>query len=258
MRSTMLRAMLASPTCPPCSGGTIVAAISKRPTPRFIGTYHFLSLHPPKNWAGSGFDYRAVLQELDQSLGLLLDGLAREGILDDTVVIVTADHGEELAQERGYQGHGFDVTQALVHTPLFVRLPGGGAEERTDLVSGADVAPTVLASIGVQCDLAMQGRSLLRSPEPDRPVFASSYAPLPAYTPDYRIYSDVHAVLLGDLKLIWDRGEQVFALFDLAADPDERDNRVDARPQEVDRLRALLDGYLAGRAPAALGASETL
>jgi hypothetical protein len=222
----------------------------------FIAHYHFLSLHPRRNWAGAGFDYRAMLVRLDRALGSILDGLQAQGRLDALLLIVSADHGEELSAERGYQGHGFDVTQALLHTPLLVRAPAGSSQRRDELVSGTDLAPTVLDALGLGCELAMDGRSLLRPPLSERSVFGSSYAPGLSCSEDCRIYADSHAALRDRFKLIYDRGENARALFDLAADPLERDNLIDAQPERARALRVELDSYLAGRIASAEAAHQ--
>src|SRR5690606_1037005 len=124
----------------------------------------------------------------------------------DTIVVLTADHGEELRGERGYESHGYGATETLLHTPLFVRVPGVEAGVRGDPVSGVDVLPTLLEALGVQCAYPMHGRSLLREGQPSRATYGSSLFPSPAVSKAL-IYSDIHAMYDGPWKLIHDRGE---------------------------------------------------
>jgi arylsulfatase A-like enzyme len=212
---------------------------------------HYLSLHPRKNWAGAGFDYRSELKKLDVELGRILDGLEKRKILDRMLLIVTADHGEELGHERGYQGHGFDVVEGIAHVPLLVRFPGGESMVREELVSTVDVFPTILQALDVSCPLPTQGIPLTRAGSEDRVVFTSSAAPSPIYrTPKNLLFADNHAVYFRNWKLIFNRGDNVFALFDLAQDPQEQRNLIDSRPELAKELKRLILRYLSGAPPA--------
>jgi len=92
----------------------------------------------------ANFDMQALLYDrelahLDSHLDRLLGGLQRRGLLDDTAVIITSDHGEALG-DHGLFRHGLAVYESLVHVPLYVRPAGGRTVERVDEdVSGAAV-----------------------------------------------------------------------------------------------------------------------
>jgi hypothetical protein len=220
-----------------------------RDHPRVVHA-HYLALHPPTNWAGSGFDYQGVLRSLDRELGRLLDATLDADPAARALLILTADHGEELGQERGYQGHGFDATETLLHVPLLVHLPGAGPATREDRVSSLDLFATILDGLGVSCALPRHGRSLLEPALPDRVVFASAGAPTPVHRPGRDLlFADTHAVYVDDWKLVLNRGANVFALFDLQQAPAEQDNQIDQRPRWADTLTGLLDQYLGGRPP---------
>jgi arylsulfatase len=211
---------------------------------------HYLALHPRRNWAGHGFNYAGILQGLDGELGRILDDLTEKKMLDRTLLIVTADHGEELGNERGYQGHGFDVTESIIHVPLMVRFPGLEPRQRNDLVRAIDIFATILEYLGVTCPLPAHGRSLTRPALSNRLRFASSAAPCPIFRPDTDLlFVDIHAVYFGDWKLVYNRGSNVSALFRLANDPFEQRNLVDQYPEWVDEPMNLLHGYLSGSAP---------
>jgi arylsulfatase A-like enzyme len=122
------------------------------------------------DWAELIRHYYAFTTLIDAQIGRMLDALERSGALDNTVVIMAADHGESLGQHGGLFNKGFTHFEETLHIPLIVRLPGGlhGGREVNDLVSLADVYPTVLdlAGLGSQpfsvSDLsAPQGQSLL-------------------------------------------------------------------------------------------------
>ena len=106
--------------------------------------------------------YDHALAATDAAVGALLDGLAARGLLDDTVVVVVADHGTALGEE-GHLGHQGLLQPEVLHVPMLVRLPGGeGAGRRVpDDVGIVDLAPTLLALAGATPPARLDGRSLL-------------------------------------------------------------------------------------------------
>jgi arylsulfatase A-like enzyme len=89
--------------------------------------------------------YDAELEYLDQQLGRLFTELGRRGELDNTIVIVTADHGEQFG-ERGMSGHGNTLYFALLHVPLIIRFDGHVPVSRRvrEAVSLRDIGATIL------------------------------------------------------------------------------------------------------------------
>jgi arylsulfatase A-like enzyme len=190
--------------------------------------------------------YDGSLRYADQEIGRLLQEFEDRSLLDETLVLLTSDHGEEFwdhAEEgrrwgddpRGIWGigHGHTMFQELLHVPLIIRGPGfrGGARVSCP-ASLLDLAPTALVALGVAVPEGMVGVDLreLHAPPPgetscaSRAVAASS----PAYGPDSG------AVILDGWKLSW-RGDRV-ALFDLLTDPEERQDLAGSRPDLLARL----------------------
>ena len=92
--------------------------------------------------------YAAELAHVDAALGLLLDGLREQGRLENALVIVTSDHGEEFL-EHGYVEHAWTLYEESIRVPLLVHAPGRLAPERVaGRVSGVDLVPTILALLG--------------------------------------------------------------------------------------------------------------
>ncbi len=119
--------------------------------------------------------YAGEVRFVDSYIGRVLDTLEEEGVLDNTAVIFTADHGEEF-NEHGHFLHGeVNLHHELTHVPLIVYWPdlfeGGGRVRRP--VSLCDLYPTILDALGMDYDeVNLTALSLLAPPVPDRPVFA--------------------------------------------------------------------------------------
>lgn len=107
--------------------------------------------------------YDDCLAYLDEQLGRLFDELEQRGVLRDTLVIVTADHGEQLG-ERGFYGHGKSLYKQEVHVPLIVVGPSGIPQGKSiaDPVSLREVAATIVERLGLQDASPFPGRSLAR------------------------------------------------------------------------------------------------
>lgn len=116
--------------------------------------------------------YAGEIRWTDQHLGEFFSFLKDRGLWDDTVIILTADHGEEFF-DHGEKGHYNNVYVESVHVPLIVKYAKGGPVGRdARLVSLVDVVPTVLELSGGEAEGFLDGRNLLDSPpSTDRAVF---------------------------------------------------------------------------------------
>lgn len=204
-----------------------------------------LTSHPPHDrraflaWEARGVSdadaaalaarYDEEVSYLDAWLGNLFAALDRRGLFDSTVVVVTADHGEGFNEHRRFQ-HGYEPYEEVARVPLIVVAPprlGFPVGFRDTPASLLDLAPTLVELGGGEPVAAHRGRSLvgiLRGrEEPDRAVFLQS--------------ETAQAVRQGDLKL-WLEGDRSVRLYDLAADPAERNDLAAAACER--RCRELL------------------
>lgn len=110
--------------------------------------------------------YQNAIDFDDALTGQILAALEKKGFFENTIILITADHGEEF-YENGYLGHTSAFTQYQTHVPLILYLPGQPPQEITRLTSHLDVAPTLLARLGYTSPPALysQGRPLFE----DRP-----------------------------------------------------------------------------------------
>jgi arylsulfatase A-like enzyme len=200
--------------------------------------------------------YDGNLAFADQEVGALRKELEKAGLWDETVVIVAADHGEELF-EQGWIGHNVHLYEESVHVPLIVRVPGGPKGKRIGaLVDLLDVAPTIADVFGVLgkggSDKAFQGRSLL-------PLIAG--APGKAAVLSRTVWDRPrYALRDARYKYLYDTRSGEERLFDLEADPGEERDLLAADPLRAAYYRQSLHHWtlaLAGR-PAASGETVKL
>jgi arylsulfatase A-like enzyme len=195
--------------------------------------------------------YDGNLAYADAQIGAIRRALESSGLLEKTVVIVTADHGEQLG-EHGYISHSAQVYEQSVHVPLIVRLPAGkgprGLRVR-GLVDHLDIAPTVLELLGVPAPSGgrFQGRSLL-------PVIAGA-AGKPAVLSRTVWDRPVYALRDERFKLIYDTRTGGSELYDLEADPDERRELSAAQPLRAEYYRQTLQHWILGLRPATAAAA---
>ncbi|MEZ4434837.1 MAG: sulfatase-like hydrolase/transferase [bacterium] len=219
---------------------------------RFFVWAHYYDPHDPYfevegHPAEDGSDharYRAITRYLDTELGRLFDGLRARGLWDDTVIVITADHGDEFG-DHGHRFHGRTLYEEMVHVPLILRVPGVEARALPTPIGQMELAPTLLDLLGVPIPRDWIGRSRadeLRTGQraPIEPVFFEVF-------PDSNYDAHQVGMRLGDLKLIYRLDQNYFELYDLAADPLERDNVYDLHPDAPalrDELMVYLDHHL--------------
>jgi len=183
--------------------------------------------------------YDAEISYHDEHFGRFVERLKQLGMYDQTLFVITSDHGEEFF-EHGSYGHGHSVYQELLHVPLMFRRPGvlPAGKRIAQTVGTLDVAPTVLASAGFAVPEAMEGvdrREHMQGRVPGAPAVAFS---------DF--LDDRRTIRAGRYKLIMSGVNSTF--FDLETDPREQ-TELDARAHPVARryCRILLGQFLGAR-----------
>lgn len=107
--------------------------------------------------------YDGELLYVDNEVKKVIDTLKEFGLYDKTLVMISADHGEELYAHHGYFGHGASVYDNVLHVPLIARLPGvvpAGKREGT-LVQHLTIAPTICEVVGLPIPQVFEGKSLV-------------------------------------------------------------------------------------------------
>jgi choline-sulfatase len=175
---------------------------------------------------------------VDHCLGRLFQALEDLGYYDDSVIVLTADHGHPLADHGKFLKGGDRMYSELLKVPFMIRLPGGEGARRTEaIVQFHDVLPTVLDLLGLTNETsAMQGRSflpVLRSDSDDlHDVIVTGYHEAPDRCVRDRTWSYVQRP----------EGEPD-ELYNLVEDPRERNNLIDEYPDEARRLARAFGRY---------------
>jgi arylsulfatase A-like enzyme len=168
--------------------------------------------------------YDSNVSYQDQQLGILLDKLAEWGVADETMLIITSDHGDELF-EFGRVGHGGPVLESLVYVPLIIHypplFPAGRVAEGVEVV---DIVPTVADALGVEPDENWQGESLVSLAQGQ----GRGYPRLSMASK----YENGHAARLGRWK-VYTGGGARSELYDVVSEPDEKKDRAAEKPMAL-------------------------
>ncbi|HSM13983.1 MAG TPA: sulfatase [Thermoanaerobaculia bacterium] len=197
--------------------------------------------------------YDAEIRYADAEIGRLVETLRAKGLWDRMLTVMTSDHGESLGEHRYFFGHGMLAYQTCLHVPLIVRWPGV-FEPRVDAepVELIHLSPTILDLAGAPLENGTwaQGRSLLPRLFGERdggdPIVhaESGYATNENWI---RTVSDgrwklLHVPWRSDQRKIAGEGVR-WVLYDLEQDPGETENLAERRPEERERLAALLQEW---------------
>lgn len=196
--------------------------------------------------------YDGALYHLDRQIGRLDEALRRLGLADDTILVVTSDHGESFG-EHGLLDHQYGLYEHLIAVPLILRLPAGqfAGREISSLVQLTDVMPSVAEWIGVPVPAAAAGTTHPLLDEGARDWSVSEYL-VPNLRTLRRRIPDVDVTRFDRAfrsirderhKLVLSREGSV-QLFDLLEDPAEESDISSGAREVVDRLSRRLDELL--------------
>lgn len=183
--------------------------------------------------------YDAEIHYTDHHVGRLLDYLVRTGQYEETLIILTGDHGEEFGEHGLYREH-WSTHDGTQRVPMVVKPPGDTPVERgirDQLITNVDFAPTIADYFDTAAPSRWQGQSL-------RPVIESSDVDgRDSLVFDHGLYTAQRAVRTDEWKFIrtyhpgmWGGVLPDFQLYDMTEDPWEQDNLADEFPDTVDRL----------------------
>jgi arylsulfatase A-like enzyme len=202
--------------------------------------------------------YDGEIAFTDREIGRLFEALKETGLEENTLVLVTSDHGEGLGQH-DHLGHSINIYEEAVRVPLLFRWPDRIAKGCvfTAPVEQVDLAPTMLDLIGVKADgFSFQGRSLAAALRGDDDASLDGDRPVYLYREYYenrpmKLYSGRQVLLkggksgirVGKWKYIEGKEEKTRELFDLEADPQEQINLTSTHSQKAGELASQLEAW---------------
>src|SRR5436853_1598931 len=239
--------------------GNVVADValdwlSKNYQKKFFLWMHLYDPHypyrPPAPYSEEYRDrpYDGEIAFADAQVGRLIEFLKNKGLYQNTLIILSGDHGESLG-EHGVKTHGFFIYNATLHVPLIIHLPGDmHARTVANLVNLADLMPTVLAALNIQIPAQVQGQSLLplMSPKKEdtaRSLYAETFLPRLHFN-----WSELRGVETETYHFIDAPKPE---LYDLRKDPGETHNLFAEKKAVTEEMRVrlakLIQQYTAGQ-----------
>ena len=185
--------------------------------------------------------YDAEIKWTDQELGRLFRELARLPSYEHTIIVLTSDHGDSMAEHNVPLGtHGTALYRELQHVPMIFYIPGNRPRLVGGAVSNLDIVPTLAQLCGIDVhDLAFEGRSLVPqlfydgTADHDRIVFAETNAP-----------TKQRAAISERWKLIYYFATNLYELYDLARDPWEHTNVAATDPGALAPMKQALEAWM--------------
>ncbi len=205
--------------------------------------YFSKDMHSDANIIRSRYD--EFIRYCDRQFQGFIEELEKKGQLNNTIIILTSDHGESF--QHGYFTHGGPyLFEQMTHLPLIIKEPGQVEGKVINiLVDQTDIPATILDLAGISVPLWVEGRSmvpLLRGEAFDqKPVFSMNFEKNPA---SEKITRGTIAVWEGDYKLIYYLEKEKSQLFNLKDDPGELHNLMDNKPEVGRRLLGMIHDEL--------------
>ncbi len=195
----------------------------------------FFQGHPPERHVRDLLRYLNVVHEVDRQLGRLFQTLRERGLADETLVVVTGDHGESFADPHYQRGHGMTVYEEELRVPLLFwnpRLFAGG--QRNATVGGhVDVNPSITSVLGIDPLPEWQGHSLFDPARPSRAFFMANI------TSEY-----LFGVREDQWKFSLNATTGQETLYDLTTDPTEQQSLAAKYPDRCQALRRRVNSWV--------------
>ncbi len=191
--------------------------------------------------------YDGEISFMDNQIGAVLTELKRLDLYDNTLIVITSDHGESMGERNFYFVHGVNLYDELLKVPLIIS--GRNVIPRGKIINSQvrliDIMPTILDIVNIQSNNIMQGISLL-------PLIREKDVPkLDSFSEGYEGYSEDRKHLTGIRTDKWKFIEvhnvvtntYTYELYDLENDPRELNNLAEEKPKEVSLFKEKLRDY---------------
>jgi arylsulfatase A-like enzyme len=241
---------------PPPHDSSLPPATAKDPTPRLIALLkagvppvpvESLDLETRTAYAGIVAGYDAEIRYMDHHLGRLLDAIAVSPRSDETLIIITGDHGESFG-EHYYFGHTLHLYEDNVRVPLLVRPPGTTEARRvTEPVQNHRVFASILAEAGIDMPPQVAVRRLDETGGIVLTELRSNHLTVRLFD-DPSFHRDLRAIYGPPYKLV-EAASGAVELFDIERDPDELANLASEEPELVKTLSERMNDFVERHPP---------
>lgn len=179
------------------------------------------------------YDYG--VEYVDYQLGELINFLKNENLYNESIICITADHGDEFLEHKG-GGHGSRLYNELLHVPLLIKIPKGKPESIEKKVSLIDLSPTLFDLIGIKKPTVFKGKNLFENQS--SLIFHQDISENceEIMYPDKLSQCQIGCQSRG-WKYILDHGTQKEELYNLLEDPKEQNNIAQKQPQILQQMR---------------------
>ena len=199
--------------------------------------------------------YDGDIRFVDSEIKKVFESLKNNGLLDNTIIVFTSDHGEELYERGYYIGHSCSIHDSVLHIPLLIRLPENIESGRQvgEIIENIDIAPTLLDLLGVDKPDTFEGRSFIRLIDPNAIDNSFSYSLS-------EVGSKIHSIRTERYRYIYNPGNITpnfrkqgclprgknykihnEELYDIITDPGEKNNLAEKNPGLALELRRRID-----------------
>jgi arylsulfatase A-like enzyme len=187
--------------------------------------------------------YDGEIRYLDNCVGQLFARLKALGVYDNTLIIVTSDHGEAFGEHKQVD-HGRTLYDVLLRVPLLIKYSSSNPQRGTvaKRVSLVDLMPTILSFLGYPIPAGIDGHPLSDS---ERPIIAEWH---PKWFEIEKYRRDLRAVYQGGKKYIW-ASNSLHELYDLEKDPQEEKNLIAKFHQRAEAMEKILQQWLSSFKP---------
>jgi arylsulfatase A-like enzyme len=223
-----------------------VAWIAEQMSRRWFLWVHYIDphgryvAHPEEaSWGNSEEDlYDAEIRYTDTHIGRLLRELSRMPGAERTVIVLTSDHGDGF-NEHGFTNHGMALYREILHVPLIFHIPDLPGRVVEGAVSPMDIFPTVADLAGIDIgDLTLEGESLIPQ------LFYGRDAHHRVVFAETNYMGVKRAAITSRHKLVYQLDHNVHELYDLRADPWEKNNLAQRDPAAFGTMKGYLDDWL--------------
>lgn len=186
--------------------------------------------------------YDGEIKLVDQSLGRLFNEMRKLGVYNNTIIIVTGDHGEEFGAH-GYFGHTYTIYNDVLHVPLIIKVPGNKIKNIAveEVVSSIDIMPTVLNLLRIKNNYNFQGTDISRFfrdvkyPAGNKISIAETWNRWPRKS----IQTKEWKMTFNDIN-----GTTYYELFNLADDPREMNNLAESYKEKLAEFKQIMSSKI--------------